>query len=523
MKKLFTLCVVIVAALSSLSAQSTAFHVRYGNQPFTIPYGIQQTADGGYIQCGYVSDGISYDAWLMKTSNTGTVTWSKKYHGNGDCGFYDVTQTSDGGFIACGTFVSSVGSVDRALVVKTNSTGDTLWTRQYGTDGEDFNQVIQCTDGGYAFAGTTNSYANGASNDIYVVKTTSSGNIEWMKGIGIPDSVDWGGSIQQTADQGFIVCGTVRYSAGKRNAYLARFNATGDTLWTRVYLFAEDLEALDVIVTTDGGFMLACNTLDFATNDHDILLIKTDASGLVTWAQTYATQNDEEPCNVFETTNGYHIGGYQENNSYNYDALFIRVGTGGALLWSNAHGTSDDEEVFGMCKTSDGGFIGTGYMDKSGSPGIVYGYTIKTQSNGYAAGCNAGTASIISNSATIQTTRAGAMDSGNELLAGGITASDAGIVDSTYCYFVGIEESDVNSQLSVYPNPTTGLVTLDLGDAQNFSEIKIYNSIGGLVGSENVKSVSGKVIIDLSKYGKGLFFLTSSNAEKTFSVKVLVE
>ena len=60
----------------------------------------------------------------------------------------------------------------------------TEWTKTYGgTGGEEAYCVVQTNDGGYALAGYTTSYSAGIS-DMWLVKTDSSGNTQWSKTYG---------------------------------------------------------------------------------------------------------------------------------------------------------------------------------------------------------------------------------------------------------------------------------------------------------------------------------------------------
>jgi hypothetical protein len=106
----------------------------YGGGSYDEAYSVQQTADGGYIVAGYTeSFGAGWeDFYLVKTNSSGEPLWTRTYGGSGgDCA-YSVQQTTDGGYVVAGfTYSFGAGNADFYLV-KTNSQGDTLWTRTYG-------------------------------------------------------------------------------------------------------------------------------------------------------------------------------------------------------------------------------------------------------------------------------------------------------------------------------------------------------------------------------------------------------
>jgi hypothetical protein len=107
--------------------------------------------------------------------------------------------TSDSGYVLAGcTGTGSTDSYD-FYVVRTNSLGDMLWTRTYGSDTEDewAKSVQQTSDGGYVVAGYTGSFfaGSGTDNDFYVVKIEPDSLMSCCNHDGIRGDADGSGAI----------------------------------------------------------------------------------------------------------------------------------------------------------------------------------------------------------------------------------------------------------------------------------------------------------------------------------------
>ena len=83
--------------------------------------------------------------------------------------------------------------------------GDIEWVKTFGRSSNDYGYSVQQTpDGGYIIAGATNSGTRGS--DVYLVKTDSKGDKLWEKTFGGCRD-DYGYSVQQTSDHGYIIAG----------------------------------------------------------------------------------------------------------------------------------------------------------------------------------------------------------------------------------------------------------------------------------------------------------------------------
>ena len=155
----------------------TMWTFTFGEAGFDEGRAVVQTADGGYVITGSYTF-VSSKVFLVKTDSSGTPIWERNYGGIGTDEGYDVRETSDGGFIIAGATTSYGAGMSDVYLIRTNSTGDTLWTRTFGTALNDKGFGVRPTiDGGYIITGYTTEEVDGA--EVYLVKADSLGNLEW--------------------------------------------------------------------------------------------------------------------------------------------------------------------------------------------------------------------------------------------------------------------------------------------------------------------------------------------------------
>lgn len=270
-------------------------------------YCVQVTNDGGYVTAGCTESsgaGLS-DFWLIKTDENGSVSWDREFGGVYDECAFCVQQTIDGGYVVAGYTESfGAGSSDFWLV-KTDQLGLPLWNRTYGGSGLDQAfSVVQASDGnGYVIAGQTDSLGAGSS-DFWLVRTDSSGNIVWSRSYGGSNS-DVARSFQQTSDGGYVAAGwTTSFGAGSSDYMLVKVDGEGRQQWSKTYGGLDSDEAYTVQQTSDGGYMIAGSTMSYGLGGWDFWQVKTDANGNKLWDQPNGGLLDDQAYSVQQTSDG---------------------------------------------------------------------------------------------------------------------------------------------------------------------------------------------------------------------------
>ncbi len=264
---------------------------------------------------------------------------------------------------------------------------DTIWTKTLGGSNIDIGTCVQeTTDGGFIITGYTRSFGSMSGRNVLLIKTDQSGNIIWINGYG-GNNDDEGNSVVQTSDGGYVACGyTKSYGSGGNDVYLLKVDANGNQLWDRVFGGTSDEEVYSMVLTDDGGFLLAGATSSFGSGSRDIWLIKTDASGNQQWTKTIGGLSSDGARSISKTFDGgYIITGW--TFSYGPGAVgnvwLVKTDTAGNMVWNKFFGGTDDDRGLSVKQTTDGGYILTGYTASSGA-GLDDMLLIKTDSLGNA-------------------------------------------------------------------------------------------------------------------------------------------
>ncbi len=309
------------------------------------------------------------------------ILWTRTFGrpGHDDVG-NSVRETSDGGLIIAGSSYDYNSYLTRVYLVRTNSFGDTLWTKTYGATGWSVgNAVRETPDGGFLIAGTTS--RSGGGTIVYLVRTDTSGDSLWARTYGSSEFQE-GDALSITSDGGCIIAGNTTVNDGTQNAFFVRTNASGDTLWTRNTGYVpddpNDQGVYSVCETSNGDFIATGYTGPTLETNEDVYLVKLDSLGNELWSSKYGGPWNDWGKSIIETSGGdYLIAGTRENYygvEYS-DVWLIDTDTNGSVQWSKTYGGTGSQGGNSIDETRDGHYVVAG-----GSSGDIY--LLETDSDG---------------------------------------------------------------------------------------------------------------------------------------------
>ena len=288
------------------------------------------------------------DGLTLFTKNFGGNLWD---YGN------SVQQTIDGGYIITGEISSSENGSSDIWLIKTDSEGQEEWNQTFDGNDRDYGKSVQQTvDGGYVITGSTGS---DYSYDVWLIKTDSKGKEEWNQTFSGYHK-DYGHSVQQTIDGGYIITGETSSSGnGSSDVLLIKTDQQGQEEWIQTFGGSDYDIGNSIEQTYDGGYIITGSTRSYGNGSDDILLIKTNSQGQEEWNQTFGGGYIDIGNSIKQTSdNGYIITGYtQSYGNGSRDVWLIKTNSQGNEEWNQTFGGSYVDIGNSIQQTTDGGYI----------------------------------------------------------------------------------------------------------------------------------------------------------------------
>lgn len=426
-----------------------------------------QTSDGGFAAMG--NEGTNNeDKWLVRTDSNGDTLWTKTYPGTGlhYAGDRLLIATTDGGF---SFLLTRAGTT---FLTRVDATGDSLWNRELFSG---CGRAISRTPGGYVIVGDGRDTANNSL--VIVCNVSDNGDIIWKKTylfFSIHTAAwPYPKAIRKMHLGGYIVAGNILSGYGDYIPFMFGIGPTGDSIWYKLYSLgsASVLHAVDT--TADGG-LIACG----GVNSYSAAFImKTNSTGDTLWTQKlYPVPGYHYFSSILSTKDGGTVAcGGASNGFYVYDTInvyLVKFSANGDVDWKREFRTAGNCDGYCIERTADNGYVICGEFYPYGSSEGQSGILIKTDANGN---------------------------------------------------FSGILEKVAVSTCKVFPNPASDHVTFHLSERTNLPRtISVHNLVGREICRRLFPKGETELTITTKDWRPGLYLYSISGENSTVSGKISI-
>jgi hypothetical protein len=396
------------------------------------------------------------DYFIAKYNSFGFCIWIAEIGGSGDdTGMGGIAVTSDGHIVATGNYKSSpvtvynanataflttlpltgtqAGFVVKYSAVEINSnvappTGNVQWVARMGSSSVDAGRgICATTDGGICVTGVYNAsmtvynangtafattLANASAFDVFIVKYTSAGTVQWVAKVNGSGS-DEGNGICATTDGGICATGQSNSTpltaynanntafattlAGNNDAFVVKYSPAGAVQWVARMGGTNYESGLGICSMTDGGICVTgyyysapftaynasgsafATTLANNSNTLDVFVVKYNSTGAVQWVANIGGSGDDSSDGICATSDGgiCVTGNYYSTTltAYNAsgsafattlasialsDAFVVKYNSAGSVMWVARMGGDSYDQGKGICAMTDGGICVTG-------------------------------------------------------------------------------------------------------------------------------------------------------------------
>lgn len=481
--------------------------------------------------------GGTADIYIVKYDPNGNALWARSVGGINLDAAYGCCIDANNNIIVTGDFSSpsitfgtttltNTSTSFDIFVVKYDTNGNVIWAKGAGGTSSDVgkscyadansNIIVAGTFSSPSFTLGTNTLtnANTGTTDIFITKYDSNGNVIWAKSSG-GASNDYVYSCKTDASNNIVIAGHFNSSAiifgtnfltntnsGTADIFIAKYDTNGNVLWAKKeggtnpdFGISCSIDPSRNIITT-GYFnsptiTFGVTTLTNTTSGvQNFYIVKYDSAGNVLWAKNAGGPGHEgSSCTTDASGNIVAIGIYGSSitlgtttltSSGLYDVFIVKYDPLGNVLWAKKVGGTGTDYGFNCATDPNGNIVATGHFTSSS---MALGTTTLT---------NAG--------------------------PGGVTDMFVFKLDG----ITGIEEYGFGNGISVYPNPSTGVVNISIiqPESLKIKELLIYNILGESILSQ--KNLPSLYQIDLSEETNGIYFIKLSTEKGTASKKIII-
>jgi hypothetical protein len=470
--------------------------------------------------------------------------------------------------IFIGGFTSIASNTQNIYLSKYDLSGDKKWNLVIGgnTEPQDLTGIKADIDGKsvYICGYYSNSilidsnFVQGVigNTDLFFAKLDSSGDVQWIKTAG-GDSIDIASSLAVDSIGNVYLLSVFRSDdtlsgiSVQRGTILAKYDANGSCLWARK--IGENIYGIIKFKNNElfisGNAKLDADSFSIGPNSYpvngitDFYISKFDTAANLIWANKYGSDNSEYVASIDVDKNNNIIvtGNYTDSTIIGNDTLrglklfAVKVNSSGSIVWTRNFGSSSNtaisfdvtvdlnDDIY-ICGLS----IDTFYI--ANNPITKGSFIVKFSKSGVYTGVSQldATFSRIDCDDLGRIITCGSFGSSITTASGTITPigqtdSFVGMCDA----ITGGEELEIHKQnnLEIFANPTNGICNInvpqDLLNGNYHLSLKLYDTVGNLLQSEEITPQTESLQLNLEHEAKGIYLVTLTDGKKIYSGRVV--
>jgi serine-aspartate repeat-containing protein C/D/E len=163
-----------------------------------------------------------------------------------------------------------------------------------------------------------------------------------------------------------ILVGTVYNTVEEQSdILLARFDESGEEVWSYQFGGEENESGQSVVALTTGGFLVGGSTTSYGNGARDIFILRIEDDGDLIWQETYGTGADEGACRIREVADGYIASGFRMSQN-DPTLLIVKFDEYGDMVWNESYtslGELGITQGIAVEPLTGGGYITSGIFE----------------------------------------------------------------------------------------------------------------------------------------------------------------
>ena len=355
---------------------------------FARTYGGPKSDSGyliGQVGSNYVFGGITesfglgtLNPWLSELDGNGNLILQQVW-GTAQTQSGVVMPTPDGGYAVSLVSQTAPGQTVMQLI-KLDSSFASIWQKQYGSGGEGLASAVVLQDNSFLIEGSTYQISGTSFTFLVnVIKTDSAGNIVWQKQFSSSNIISL--AFQQLADGSFLGAGTIGVgsSGTDLDILVVKLDSSGNVTWQKSYGGPAEDYAYSALAIS-GGYLIGGLTTSFGDGKADVWLLQLDASGNLVKQETIGGADDEF-ASLQAVAGGYLLSGTTKSSGAGgTDGWLAFLDSSLNVTSSKTYGGPGDDGLYAL-PDSAGGLLLQGSTTAFGGGGADI-WVIKTEASG---------------------------------------------------------------------------------------------------------------------------------------------